>query len=267
VGGPAAHDFRTDGSTGPSSNDAALKIPKPSGRLAASSTHRCACERRRGRSGAFPTTAGAHRVSSPQSLCASVLERHAARVGIRLPLYFRHRSKFGGSRFAARSVQREMDMPGAAQFGNHRHRQEAAVGRVVQYFTSSTVVKPPRPCARYRGHDPLVYFPGAVFQFGFRPARVRSPMSMGSIKDSFASSMASRRCRRCPRQTFRADTSRAPISGTSPSTHPRRSLMIQHGEHGFVSEPPPSRAVISTRLPRRILCGFTAGVLSRVLDR
>jgi len=92
---------------------------------------------------------------------------------------------------------------------------------------------------------------------------------MGSIKDSFASSMAFSALPPMPIPSIPGGHQPAPISGTISTTQSAtESDGFNMANMDLFSDPPPFAAtVISTASPATISVWITAGVLSRVLDR
>src|ERR1700743_2349747 len=135
---------------------------------------------------------------------------------------------------------------------------------------SSTVVRPPRPCA------PM---PSALtFSYSSRrsssarldgPRAIRSTMSIGSMRASFASSIAFSAVPPMPMPSMPGGHQPAPMVGTVFST---QSTMESDGlsmaNLDLASEPPPFAAtMMSTVLPGTMDTLTTAGVLSRVFMR
>ena len=94
-------------------------------------------------------------------------------------------------------------------------------------------------------------------------------MSIGSINDSFASSIAFSALPPMPTPSMPGGHHPAPISGTTSTTQSAtESEGFNMANTDLFSEPPPLAAtVISTRSPGTSPMWITAGVLSRVLER
>src|SRR3984957_20439209 len=98
---------------------------------------------------------------------------------------------------------------------------------------------------------------------------MRSLMSMGSMSDFFASSMAFSALPPIPTPSIPGGHQPAPISGTMSRTQSAtESDGFNMANRDLFSDPPPLAAtVMSTALPGPNSVWITAGVLSRVLDR
>ena len=145
----------------------------------------------------------------------------------------------------------------------------ACVGQVA-IFTSSTVVRPPRPCAPMPRALTFSYSSMRSSSSLFcGPRASSSNMSMGSISTSLASSMAFSAVPPTPMPSIPGGHQPAPMVGTVLST---QSTMLSLG---FImtnlllfSLPPPLAATVtSTVLPGTTLMCTTAGVLSLVFLR
>ena len=117
-----------------------------------------------------------------------------------------------------------------------RNRQRCRVRRIVQYFhiehggQSAEALRTDTESV-----DPLEYFQAQFSNLGLRPAREVPPMSMGSISDSFASSMAFSALPPMPTPEHSGRTPTGAHFGHH-FQHPvsDRIRWVQHGEHGFV---------------------------------
>src|SRR6266704_834682 len=145
----------------------------------------------------------------------------------------------------------------------------ACVGQA-RIFTSSTVERPPKPCAPMPSWFTFSYSSRRSSSYLSRgPRASRSDMSIGSIRASLAITMAFSAVPPMPIPSIPGGHQPAPMVGTVFSTHSTpESEGLSMANFDFASDPPPLAATsISMVFPGTSSMLTTAGVLSFVLTR
>ena len=155
----------------------------------------------------------------------------------------------------------------AAQLGIMAMGRLAAWVGKSRILTSSTVVRPPRPCAPMPSWLTLVYSSirsSSMFDCG--PRAMSSCISMGSMRDSLARTMAFSAVPPMPMPSIPGGHQPAPMPGRVFSTQSTtESDGLSMAKRDLASEPPPLAATVTSTLPPVTISTTTmAGVLSPV---